>query len=351
MEIEKEQLSESERAQMRGVLRFFMMEHPARAPLSVRFFDRAEAIFATGAGFASPRTRLAGVLTLGVVFLGAGTSYAAESALPGDVLYPVKIQVNEKVAIALAPNPSARAGVVVAHTVRRLQEAETLAAQGRLTASTSAQIQSALQDTAQDFDRNVAEVAHSSGGAAAAADLQSNFEVTLTSHARALTVIQTALPQTDAPLTPILATVVAHAERAKEAQVQQSIVIAASTSPAEADVIAGKERRSAQDALSQIRSLVAETKQSLGTTTADIIAQQAFDTEQSLNAGQEQLDQGDTGRATSAFQAAIRTAAQTKTDVDTAVHLKKILPLLDATSSAQSEGTTSDGSTLPPDLR
>lgn len=346
MEIEKERLSQSERAQMKGILRAFMMEHPARTPLSLRFLDRAgSAIRAARSALALPRAQFATVFGLAVLFIGAGTSYAAESALPGDVLYSIKIHVNEKVAEALAPSHSARAAVVAAHTLRRLQEAETLAAQGRLSASTSAQIRSALQDTETDFDESVEAVARSPGGAAAAAaDLQSGLEVTLASHARALTVIQATLPQSEASLTPILAAVMAHAERAKEARVEVDTAVAASTSPTEAGVVADKERKSAEKALSQVRLLVARTKKTLGTTSAEAVAHRALDAEQALNAGEKNLDEGDPARATSAFRAAIRTAVETQTDLDTAAHLKKILPFLSALSSA--EATTTESSDL-----
>jgi len=345
MEINNEQLTQSERAQMKGNMRAFMAEHPARAPFTLRFMDRiSSAAGAVGGVFVLPRARLVSALALAVLFLGAGTSYAAESSLPGDALYTVKININEKIAEALAPDPSARAAVLAVHTLRRLQEAETLAAQGRLTASTSAEIQSALQTIAADFDESVKAVARSPVGVAHAADLQSDLAVTLDSHARALSVIQATIPQTSTPLTLILAEVVAHAERAKEAQAQADTAVAASTSPAEADAVAGEERKNAEDALSQVRSLTARTKTSLGAASAEAIAHRADDAENALRAGEEHLHQGDPGGATDAFRTAIRTAAQARADVDTAVHLKKLLPLLGTTSSTDTGSTPADGS-------
>lgn len=350
MEFEQKHLSESERVQMKGNLRAFMREHPARVPFRIRLLDRfAAAAGAPGRVFViHPRAQLAGALGLAVVFLSVGTSYAAESALPGDVLYSVKVNVNERVAEALAPSPSVRAAVVVSHTLRRLQEAETLAAQGRLSTSVSADIQSALQASAADFDRDVEAVAHAPGGATVAADLQSNLEVTLASHARALTVIQATRPQSDQSLTPILVAVIAHAEHARAAQAQADTAIAASSSPAEATAVADTERTSAEHALSQVRSLIMQTQQTLGSTSAQAVAQHAHDAERALNTGKEHLKAGNPVGATSAFRAALRAAVETQTDVDTAMHLKNILPALGATSSEEGDATTTDASDLPP---
>lgn len=48
----------------------------------------------------------------------------AEAALPGDILYPVKIQVTERIAASVSPTPRAKAAVQTALIERRLKEAE-----------------------------------------------------------------------------------------------------------------------------------------------------------------------------------------------------------------------------------
>jgi hypothetical protein len=60
----------------------------------------------------------------------AGVSYAAAAALPGDALFPAKAAI-EQVALDLAPRPSARAGLSLEITERRLTEGEQLASHGR----------------------------------------------------------------------------------------------------------------------------------------------------------------------------------------------------------------------------
>ena len=93
--------------------------------------------------FAGP---MAAILLVG---LGGGTAYAAQDALPGNPLYAVKVHVNENIQTALATTPEAKAAVNTQLAQERLQEAEELAAQGNLDATTSLQL-------AQNFDEHAA---------------------------------------------------------------------------------------------------------------------------------------------------------------------------------------------------
>ena len=81
-----------------------------------------------------------------VVFAGGGTAFAAQGALPGTPLYPVKIYVNENVQGALAISPEAQVSFHTSIAETRLKEAQTLASEGKLDATTSAQIESNLNE-------------------------------------------------------------------------------------------------------------------------------------------------------------------------------------------------------------
>ncbi|MDE1925134.1 MAG: hypothetical protein KGH79_03060 [Patescibacteria group bacterium] len=98
--------------------------------------------------FFSPKWATALALAL-VAALGSGTAYAAQGALPGDALYPVKIHLNETVQTALATTPQAKAELNASLAETRLEEAETLAAQGKLDATTSAELAGNFDQHAQ----------------------------------------------------------------------------------------------------------------------------------------------------------------------------------------------------------
>lgn len=78
---------------------------------------------------------------LALLFVGGGTAYAAQGSLPNSPLYPIKIHVNEKVEAALAFTPTAKVEVNEKLAERRIEEVKTLAAQGTLDATMTADIE------------------------------------------------------------------------------------------------------------------------------------------------------------------------------------------------------------------
>ncbi|HVV15111.1 MAG TPA: DUF5667 domain-containing protein [Candidatus Paceibacterota bacterium] len=136
------------------------LSHDEKAGMRARIFEiidgakyapapRQRAAVFTAYSWFSVRyaTALAAVL---VIVLGSSTAYAAKGALPGGILYPVKIYVNEKVAGALAVSDEAKLSYHTSVAQERLEEAETLASQGRLDTSATAQI-------ASNFEEHVAQ--------------------------------------------------------------------------------------------------------------------------------------------------------------------------------------------------
>lgn len=104
-------LTADEKAVGRSRLLHFMRTHPPeepRVPLLGRFLKR----------FASASIASAVTVTLA----GGGIALAAENALPGDVLYPVKIHIMEPIRTSLSSTPVARAQWNVRQIERRLLE-------------------------------------------------------------------------------------------------------------------------------------------------------------------------------------------------------------------------------------
>jgi Domain of unknown function (DUF5667) len=115
-----------------------------------------------------------------VIGLSSGTAFAAQSALPGQPLYAVKINVNEKVATALATTPQAKAQVNAQLATTRLEEAETLASTGKLDATTTAQLADNFAAHATAAQANTASLQAQDPGAAA--QIGAEFDSTLAAH-------------------------------------------------------------------------------------------------------------------------------------------------------------------------
>ena len=143
-------LSSSEKVTMRANI-FSMADASKRASLARVRVASSYSWFSVR--FAAPLALLL------VVALGGSTAYAAQGALPGGILYPVKIYVNEQVQGALAVSDEAKVSFHTSIAETRLKEAQTLASQGKLDATTSAQIESNLDEHIAQADTIAATIA------------------------------------------------------------------------------------------------------------------------------------------------------------------------------------------------
>ena len=115
-----------------------------------------------------------------VVFTGGGTAFAAQGALPGTPLYPVKIYVNENVQGALAISDEAKVSFHTSVAQTRLKEAETLASQGKLDATTSQQIENNLNNHIAQADTIAATLTEQDPAAGVEASV--NLDSSLAAH-------------------------------------------------------------------------------------------------------------------------------------------------------------------------
>jgi hypothetical protein len=127
------------------------------------------------------RSALVLSLVLAVTLAVAGVSFAAEDAIPGDMLYPVKVSVNEEVRAALTPTAEAKAAWDAARAERRLHEAAQLVAEARFDDAAKARIEDAFFEHAERVKDRIAEF-EADENIAAAADVATDFETSLSAH-------------------------------------------------------------------------------------------------------------------------------------------------------------------------
>jgi hypothetical protein len=168
-------LPDAARARMRARLLSHMRENPVSIPSPYRFSLSSFHLSLRGGA----------ALALAVLVVGAGgTAYAAGGALPGDALYAVKVSVNEPVAGVLAVTPAAKAAHQADVATERLAEAQALAEDGRLTASTSASLALAFGE----HTRAAADAADALAAEdpVAAADISAGFSASVASRGQAI---------------------------------------------------------------------------------------------------------------------------------------------------------------------
>ncbi len=303
-------LTDQEHESMRRDLKLFIAKHPAGLPAYAGIFERFRAI--TSLQYFSTRYTSAAMAFALVLCVGVGTSYAAEGALPGDALYPIKVSINESIGSALAATPEAKAQWSTTIASRRLEEAETLAASGELTPAASAEIKQSLEESAKKFDDSVAALAAGDDASAAIAEAQSTFEAALNAHAQVLMALTMAKPEVGEDIAPILASVQVRASGAAASREIAERTLARTDSERVKNVADAK-KVAAKKEVKEVRALAARSP------AANVSAEEA---ELSIEQGDARLRDGDYGIAFGAFQAAIRTAHETKVNVGASERLR-----------------------------
>lgn len=127
-------------------------------------------------------------LAIGIIValaLGGGVAVEADKSLPGDALYGFKVGINENVRSALAIGAEAQANWDIEAVNRRLDEAEKLAAKGRLDASAQTKVEADFNASVRVASQSIAEL-RTKGDYEAAADASARLEKAIEVHARSL---------------------------------------------------------------------------------------------------------------------------------------------------------------------
>lgn len=244
------------------------------------------------------------------LLIGGGTSFAAEGAAPGDVLYPVKVSFNEEARSLVAVSNEAQADWDVRLAERRLEEAEKLAMEGKLSAEASASIESRFEDHVKAF-RDRAEKIEAKQGSESSFEVNSNFEASLRAHERVLAQIASEKAEMRSEVEPILEGIRARLSVATEARADAEANMSGEASASFKAAAEGK-LKAAENKISEVRDFLTRVKSSVS---ADAYAQ----AEARLNVAESVVARGKIeteaqtyGKAFASFQEAIRTAQEVK---------------------------------------
>jgi len=149
-----------------------------------------------------------------VALVGAGISYAAENALPGDSLYVMKVEVNERLWTWIALSQKAEAEWSVVRTTRRLEELERLATTGDLNDVLRDQITTRLEQNTEQANNAIRSLKKEQ--ITAAVNTSSRLESSLRIHERMLIQVAEERADVSSQIHVILDTVREKAERVSE---------------------------------------------------------------------------------------------------------------------------------------
>ena len=248
-------------------------------------------------------------LIIALLFSG-GISFAAENALPGDILYPVKIGINEEVRSALTFDSEAKAHWSSRVVERRLEEAEELIAQGGLSADAREKIETNFEKHAENVREIVAQF-ETEKNLKAASDIESNFEVSLRAHENILNHIAESKADSGTEMRPIIERVRTNIAESTGSRMRLEANVEARTN--------GEFKAAAEGKLTAAENKIAEVKRFIEQSKNSVEAETAAEAESELNFAESAIMEGRTkieteayGEAFVLFQKALRIAQNAK---------------------------------------
>ena len=132
-------LNKDEKSAIRNILISYSRESPYGAFFSFSLIRNKKVLI------------LASVIAL--LLMGGGTSYAAQRALPGDILYPIKINVNEKIADLMAVTKEAKVKLNKKIIKTRLGEMDKLISIGKFDKKKEVKIEKDLKNALEKSEK------------------------------------------------------------------------------------------------------------------------------------------------------------------------------------------------------
>ena len=343
--IKQIKLSSIEKDEMRAGLELFAKKHPVRSADITRLLlqEGSKSYISAFAEILTLKSLISKLQPMPVILIialliGGGTSFAAESALPEDVLYPVKISVNEEVRSFVAFSNEAQAKWDARRAERRLEEAEKLAAEGRLNAETRAQIESRFESHAEAFQERTerVEVRQDTKGSF---EMNSNFEASLKAHERVLAQIAAEKASVRGEVESLLLEVRTRLKATAKARSNAEAKVSAEVNGEFKTAAEGK-LRGAENKISEVHGFIARIKSSVSATAYAQAEARLNAAAEVVARGKAEMEAQTYGKAFASFQEAIRIAQEAKLLVATEerIKLEIKIPSIDVRIEGETKG-------------
>lgn len=249
------------------------------------------------------------IAALVAILVAGGVSLSAENVTPRNILYPVKVNINEEVRAALAFSQEAKASWNARRAERRLEEAERLSIKAKLDAEARAKIEENLNEHIASFEENVRTL-RAEGSATAVVEASSEFEAKLKAHAQTLTALSAELPDARMHLEPILSRVLAGLSASSQSRVSAEADVRAG-GPSVKSAAEGK-ARAAENKITEVRKFVSRMKADAETSIAANAETRLSSADAAFARGKAQLEAASYGEAFVSFEEASRIAQEAK---------------------------------------
>ncbi|MBY0538441.1 hypothetical protein K2P47_03520 [Patescibacteria group bacterium] len=138
-------LRASEKAELQSRIVAFMEYHPLPATVKSVPVPKSKVVLEPYRLIAIPRAYVRSFVGVTALLFIVVIPTMAESAIPGDILYPVKVNFTEEIRSTLSTNSYEKVVWETTRLERRISEARLLAQAGKLTGATEAEVLAAVQ--------------------------------------------------------------------------------------------------------------------------------------------------------------------------------------------------------------
>lgn len=286
-----------------------------------------------------------------VFLLGASAiSGAAGTAMPGDFLYPVKVNVNERVSLVLASSSEAKTQLQAKFAENRLIEAEKLAIEGKLNQKAQKQIIANLKSNLENFSNSLV-LLESKGDASATLNISSDFEATVSGHEKILKKISATNEDIKDALSSLSTELRLKSKEVFSSRDKSEKKIISENSSA-TKIIADKKLSTAKEAVSEAKKFIEENKNILGPDAVSAAKNNIEISEQKISDGKSKIDADSYGEALVNLQGAIKNMQEAKLLMSVGMNLNiTVNPSTDATAKAEAIGKLSAAEDAVSDAR
>jgi len=272
------------------------------------------------------------MLVLLVIFIlaGGGVAMAAEKSLPGDLLYPIKIHINESAKSLTAVSPEAKGKFEVEKLEQRLQEAEILSNRGELNPESRAILEKRLDVEINNAKSRISNL-EADSKIEAATDISSRLEISLQAHEKVLTFISGESAKNE-EIKPLIERVRGQAKEASERRAESEKKISS-----RAKEVAASQLKEASTRLEELKNTFVKIEPNLDDLNKNNIKNRIESSSKLINQGQTDLNSGNFPNSLKNFQKAQKITSEAKVFIFARENLNLKISL-DAASSTDEDG-------------
>jgi tetratricopeptide (TPR) repeat protein len=254
------------------------------------------------------------------LLLGGGTSAVAETSLPGDLTYQIKVNVNENIRSMLAISTESQTKWDARRVEKRIEEIEKLLEKKELDEKKTLEVEARLDAQVKRFEDGIKKLSDKKQYGAAA-EINSNFGASINAHQDILIKLEEKDASLAARIRPIFSKLNLYTNSSETSRVKIESDISANNGP-EMQVSAEGKMKSAQNKIDEVSKFLENKKSSVSTEVYTSASTKLDIAKQAVVEGNTYISAKNYSSAFSSFQRASRLAQEAKLALNSGINIK-----------------------------